>query len=59
MQMALVAIGGYVVAMSPPVAALLARLARVPVPTAWMDSRLGMDAYLPVNGRCSANWGAG
>lgn len=30
MQMALVAIGGYVVAMSPPVAALLGRLARVP-----------------------------
>jgi len=30
MQMALVAIGGYVVAMSPPVAALLARLASVP-----------------------------
>ncbi|MHC2332994.1 short-chain fatty acid transporter [Bradyrhizobium sp. USDA 4454] len=30
MQMALVAIGGYVVAMSPPVAAVLARLASVP-----------------------------
>lgn len=30
MQMALVAIGGYVVALSPPVAALLARLASVP-----------------------------
>ncbi|MFG1400228.1 short-chain fatty acid transporter [Roseixanthobacter pseudopolyaromaticivorans] len=30
MQMALVAIGGYVVAMSPPVAAALRRLARVP-----------------------------
>jgi short-chain fatty acids transporter len=30
MQMALVAIGGYVVAMSPPVAALLGRLASVP-----------------------------
>lgn len=30
MQMALVAIGGYVVAMSPPVAALLVRLAAVP-----------------------------
>src|ERR1700739_2836286 len=30
MQMALVAIGGYVVAMSPPVAAVLRRLARMP-----------------------------
>ncbi|WP_341988676.1 TIGR00366 family protein [Azorhizobium sp. AG788] len=30
MQMALVAIGGYVLAMSPPVAALLRRMARIP-----------------------------